>query len=187
MSKKKHNKGVHKGGEINRFELSGMALLKSKPGYEEIFKKARCLKFYHKLDGHHVDISYRFVLGYDGKASKIGGLVIPTTTRDISLVTGIPEEGEKWFKSTSLDLDGCRKFFSEGYQNIKMSAGALRCCITKENDDILKVIQRYLTCEGRFNMVYAYHIRLPMHFKGLKTLNLPYFLHQSLGKMKDKI
>jgi len=70
-----------------------------------------------------------------------------------------------------------------------LSAGAPRCCITKENDELLKVIQRYFTCEGRFNMVYAYHnhIRLLMHFKGVKALNLPYVLHRSIGKMAGKI
>jgi len=105
MSKRKHIKGTHKGGEIIRFEPSDMALLKSKPGYEEIFRLARCLRFCQKLDGHHMDVSYRFALNYDGKASKVGDLVIHVTERDISIVTWIPAEGEEWFKSTSLDLD----------------------------------------------------------------------------------
>lgn len=37
MSKRKKNKGTHKGGEIFIFEPSDMALLKSKPRYEEVF------------------------------------------------------------------------------------------------------------------------------------------------------
>jgi len=45
MYKEKHSKVVHKGGEINRFKPSDMALLKMKPGYEEIFRKVGCLKF----------------------------------------------------------------------------------------------------------------------------------------------
>jgi len=81
------------------------------------------------LDGHHVDVSYIFSLGYDGKSSKIGNLVIPAMARDISLVTRIPEEGGKWFKSAFLDLDQCRGFFTEDYQNIKLSTRAPRCCI----------------------------------------------------------
>jgi hypothetical protein len=31
-------------------------------------------------------------------------------------------------------------------------------------DNMLKVIQRYFTCEGRFNMIYQYHISLLLHF-----------------------
>jgi len=56
------------------------------------------------------------------------------------LVTRIPEEGEKWFKNASLDLDECREFFREEYQHIKLTTGAPRCCIIEENDELLKVI-----------------------------------------------
>lgn len=52
-----------------------------------------------------MDVSYRFTLNYDGKASNVGDLVIPATERDISIVTRIPAEGGEWFKGTSLDLD----------------------------------------------------------------------------------
>lgn len=103
------------------------------------------------------------------------------------MVTKIPAEGERWFKWTSLDLSKCRHFFNKEYQDIKLSTGVPRKCITKEVDELLKVIQRQFTCEGCFDMVYAYHIRFLMHFKGLKTLNLPYFLHRSIGNMTDKI
>jgi hypothetical protein len=52
---------------------------------------------------------------------------------------------------------------------------------------MLRVIQRYFTCEGIFNMVYQYHIRLLMHFTGKQSLNLPFYLLRSLGKMSDKV
>ena len=105
MSKRNQSQGIRRGGEISCFDPSSMTLLKSRPKYKEIFRKVGCLRFCQKLGGHHVDVSYRFSLGYDWKSSKIGNLVIPATAKDISLVTGIPEEGEKWFKSTFLDLD----------------------------------------------------------------------------------
>ena len=63
MAKRNQSQGIRKGGEISRFEPSSMALLKSKPEYEEIFRKAGCLRFCQKLDGHHVDVSYIFSLG----------------------------------------------------------------------------------------------------------------------------
>jgi hypothetical protein len=49
----------------------------------------------------------------------------------------------------------------------------------------LRVIQRYFTCEGRFDRVYQYHIRHLMHFTGKIPLNLPFYLYRSLGKMAD--
>jgi len=68
MYEKKLKKKPYKGGGIVRFEPSGMALIKSKPEYMETFRRAGCLMFCQKLDGHHVDVAYRFVLNYDGKA-----------------------------------------------------------------------------------------------------------------------
>jgi len=40
----------------------------------------------------------------------------------------------------------------------------------------LRVIQRYFTCEGRFDRVYQYHVRLLMHFTGKNPLNFPFDL-----------
>ena len=54
-------------------------------------------------------------------------------------------------------------------------------------DRILKIIQRYFTCEGRFNTLYQYHIRLLLHFAGKVKMNIPYYLLRSIGKMSDRI
>jgi hypothetical protein len=54
-------------------------------------------------------------------------------------------------------------------------------------DKMLKVIQRYFTCEGRFNMIYQYHIRLLLHFTGKDAMNLPFYLFRSIGKMSDRV
>ena len=55
------------------------------------------------------------------------------------------------------------------------------------HDQLLRVIQRYFTCEAKFNKVYLYDIRLLMHFTGKKALNLPYYLCRILGMMADKV
>ena len=54
-------------------------------------------------------------------------------------------------------------------------------------DKMLRVIQRYFTCEGRFNMVYQYHIRMLLHFTRKEAMNLPFYLFRSIGKMSDKV
>jgi hypothetical protein len=54
-------------------------------------------------------------------------------------------------------------------------------------DKMLKVIQRYFTCEGRFNMIYQYHIRILLHFTGKEVINLPFYLFRSIGKMVDRV
>ena len=58
----------------------------------------------------------------------------------------------------------------------------------KENyAKMLMVIQKYFTCEGIFHMVYSYHLRLLQHFVGKRSLDFPFYLYISLGKMSDKV
>jgi hypothetical protein len=45
----------------------------------------------------------------------------------------------------------------------------------------------YFTCEGIFSKLYKYHVRLLIHFTGLKPLNLSYYLYKSLDKMVEKV
>jgi hypothetical protein len=52
---------------------------------------------------------------------------------------------------------------------------------------MIRVIQRYFICEGRFNMVYEYHIILLLHFTGKEAMNLPFCLFRSIGKISNKV
>jgi hypothetical protein len=52
---------------------------------------------------------------------------------------------------------------------------------------LLKVIQVYITCEGRYGRVMLYHFRIINHFTGKNPLNLPHYLHRSLTKMAQKV
>jgi hypothetical protein len=54
-------------------------------------------------------------------------------------------------------------------------------------DKMLRVIQRYFKCEGIFNMIYQYHIRLLLHFTGKDLMNIPFCLFRSMGKMVERV
>jgi hypothetical protein len=73
------------------------------------------------------------------------------------------------------------------FRNIDFGATIPREILLENHSNLLRVIQRFFTCEGRFTRVYQYHIRLLMHFTGRKPLNLPYYLFRSLGKMVDRV
>jgi hypothetical protein len=65
--------------------------------------------------------------------------------------------------------------------------GDITKCILEHYERMLRVLQQYFTCEGRFDRVYIYHIRIIMHFIGKNPLNLPFYLYISLGKMADMV
>ena len=49
------------------------------------------------------------------------------------------------------------------------------------------ILQKFITCEGRYSIVYLYHIKLLLHLKKQCVISLPYFLLQSLTKMSKTI
>ena len=42
---------------------------------------------------------------------------------------------------------------------------------------------KYFSCEGRFSRLYAYHIRLLMHFTRVRMMIIPYFIFRNLERM----
>jgi hypothetical protein len=54
-------------------------------------------------------------------------------------------------------------------------------------DKMLKLIYRYFTYEGIFNMIYKYHNRILLHFTSKDLMNLPFYLFRSIGKMDDRV
>jgi hypothetical protein len=86
-----------------------------------------------------------------------------------------------------LDILCYKDFIKPDCLNGKIGADIPSQYLLEPFQKLLKVIRRYFTCEGRFDRVYPYHIRLLMHFTGKKPLNLPFFLYQSLEKMADNV
>jgi len=95
MAGKEVKEGIHNRGEVILFEPNDMSMLKENPGFKKIFKRASCFKLFQKMDGHHIDVSYKFTLNYNGKLSKLGELVIPAAKIDISVPTWLPVESER--------------------------------------------------------------------------------------------
>ena len=49
---------------------------------------------------------------------------------------------------------------------------------------LMRLIMKYFSCEGRFSRLYAYHIRLLMHFTRVRMMSLPFFICNKIEKMK---
>jgi hypothetical protein len=80
-----------------------------------------------------------------------------------------------------------KDLFKPEYQANEFSKSMPRSQMIEQFDRILKIIQRYFTCEGTFNTLYQYHVRFLLHFTGKVEMNVPYYLLRSIGKMLDRI
>jgi hypothetical protein len=86
----------------------------------------------------------------------------------------------------ALNAAYAKDFLKPEHQDGNLSKGVPRNHLI-QFDKILRIIQIYFTCEGRFNTLYQYHIRLLLHFTGKIEMNIPYYLLRSIGKMSDMI
>jgi hypothetical protein len=73
-------------------------------------------------------------------------------------------------------------FIKPEYQNQKIGADIPSEYLLEPFEKLLKIIRKYFTCEGRFDKVHPYHIRLLMHFTGKNPLNLTFLLVSKPGK-----
>ena len=109
------------------------------------------------------------------------------TPESISLATGIPRGGEEWFKGTKFTMQGCEEFLKQVHRGVDLTNGIPRSYMKENYAKLLMIIKKYFTCEGRFHMVYSYHLRLLLHFLGKRSLDLPFFLYKSLVNMLDRV
>jgi len=96
-------------------------------------------------------------------------------------------QGEKWFKGMLLDTSCYLDFLKPEYRNWKIGSNIPNEYLLEPFEKLLRIILKYLTCEGIFEKVHQYHIRILMHFTGRSPLKLLFFLCKSLGKMEDNV
>jgi hypothetical protein len=114
-------------------------------------------------------------------------LEFEVTEASISVATRIPISGENWFKAMILSSPFVKDIFKPEYQANDLSKNVSTNQLIDQFERMLKIIQRYFSCEGRFNTLYHYHIRLLLHFTGKVQMNIPYYLLISIGKMAYRV
>jgi hypothetical protein len=117
----------------------------------------------------------------------VGDLEFEVYEASIAESTGISNTGERWFKSMILNATFSNEFLKPNYHIDNLSKGMPRSHLVEDFDKMLKIIQGYFMCEGRINMLYQYHISLLLHFTGKYTMNIPFYLLRSMGKMSDRV
>ena len=89
---------MKRNGKTNRAEPSNMAWTKSFPECAKLFQKASWFKYFEKIDGYHLEVSYGFAQGLEKDTVMFNTLKIELTRELIAKATGIADEGEFWFK-----------------------------------------------------------------------------------------
>ena len=167
-----------------RTEPEGPKFMEGYPQVRDILKKSKWLRFIQNFRGYHKEVTKAFARSFNGLEVEIGDLKFTVTEASIEAGTELPQEGERWFKNKSISDEAWRVILRNPGMDVTIfKRGILVHALKEEWATLLLVIQKFITCEGRFGSMYMYHTRLLMNFLDNQTLNLPYFLLNSLKKM----
>ena len=96
---------MKRSGKTNRAEPSDMSWVQAFPNYAILFLEAGWLIFFEKIDGYHIEVSYKFAQGLDIYIVTFDTLNIELTRELMEEATWIQDEGEYWFKKVPFTFD----------------------------------------------------------------------------------
>jgi len=102
----------------------------------------------------------------------------------LSDATWLPLTGQKWFKNSKLDKVPWSLFFTS--RNIDYCDKGIPVSLLKDRwHGLLAILKQFITCEGRYGLLFLNHVQLLMHFIGFH-LNVLFYLLIILYKMFER-
>ena len=131
---------------------------------------------------HHRELARLFVLHlHDGRVN-LAGVDFILSPETIAQATGIPNIGEKWNKCQQLEESYYEPYIKPGYMRHLSRVFPFQY-LSDQCAPLMKLIIQDFSCEGRFLRLYAYHVRLLMHFTRVRMMNIPYFMFRNIERM----
>jgi hypothetical protein len=142
------------------------------------------LTFVQRFEGFNLFVAQQFSLTFDGCRAKIGDIQLEISEEFISSATGLAATGQRWFKNSKVDEVPWPLLFVS--RKVTSCDRGMPISMLKPRwHDLLIVVKQFVTCEGRYGLVFLYHLRLLMNFMGY-PLNMPFYFQRSLYKMAKR-
>jgi hypothetical protein len=169
---------------VVRAEPNGSQALLTFDGAYDDLEEFGWIPFIRKFDGYNITVSRQFALSFDGYRSKVGDVQLEVTEQSLSSATGLPVEGQKWSKRCKVKDVSWTLLLQ--YRTVNSCDRGLSAKMLKPRwYDLLMIIKKFVTCEGRYGFVFLFHIHLLKIFMGF-GLSMPHYLHRSLFKMAKR-
>lgn len=111
---------------IDRHEPSTRQVLEnisSFQGSRELFVVHGWFQFFNRFSGYDDEVSLQFSKTFDGDRSQVGAIVLTVSEQSISHATGLPMEGERWFKKGKLNRDQINRLLKPEFHLVKLGKG----------------------------------------------------------------
>ena len=99
---------MKRSGKTNRAEPSDMSWVQTFPDCAKLFSEAGWLVFFERIEGYHLEVSYKFAQCLDKDMVSFDTLKFKLTRELLAEATGILDEGEYWFKKVPFTFDAQR-------------------------------------------------------------------------------
>jgi hypothetical protein len=114
----------------------------------------------------------------------VGDIQLEISEEFISSTTGLPSTGQRWFKSSKVEEVPWPLLFVS--RKVTSCDRGMPISMLKPRwHDILMVVKQFVTCEGRYGLIFLNHLQLLMNFIGY-PLNMPFYFQRSLYKMSKR-
>ena len=161
-------------GKLLRAEPEGSKYLEGYPQTKEALKKAKWLNFIQKFRGYDKEVTKAFARSFNGHTVEVGDLKFTITENTIATTTSLPQVGDRWFKNRGVENQAWKDMLKNpGMDTSIFTKGIPVHVIKGEWTALLLLVQKFITCEGRFGTMYMYHARIMMNFIEGHTINLP--------------
>jgi hypothetical protein len=142
------------------------------------------LTFVQWFEGFNLFVAQHFTLTFDGCRAKVGNIQLELSEQFISSTTGLAATSQRWFKNSKVEeVPWTLLFISRKVTSY--DRGMPISMLKPRWHDLLMVVKQFVTCEGRYGLVFLYHLRLLMNFMGY-PLNMPFYFQRSLYKMAKR-
>jgi hypothetical protein len=166
---------------VVRIEPNGIQTLLLYDNARDDLERNGWRTFIEKFKGFNQRVAQEFALTFDGCRAKIGDMQLEVNEYFLRQATGLPAIGQKWFKNAKVeDVPWTLLFTSRKIASCDQ--GTPISALKPRWHDLLAIVKQFIMCEGRFGLVFLYHLQLLMSFIDF-PLNMPYFLLRSLYKM----
>jgi len=168
------------------------------PKVVAVFTREYWMPFLKRIHGYDEEVTEEFLMSLRPHSKthatvSFRGLTLELTPDFISRIIGLPL-GLPWSKEEkTLGQVAMKTFFQPKEHPIEDKNEVRRTRLPPPWSEVSDQIIKYITCEGRFNIIYGYHFRLlhelryGMDLPTTRKLSLPYFLLQSLIECGTKL
>jgi hypothetical protein len=115
------------------------------------------LNFFEKFEGFCEAVALDFAYSFDGEKATIGNFTLRVNEDSLALIIGLPQTGETYFKTKHFKDKSWVPFISRSrVSSVNWKKGIPRIWLVHPWDELAYLIQKFITCEGRFSIIYLY-------------------------------